>query len=136
MVLSIFFLMRILVAISTACAVGLHWILLQSVAWLGMVVIYTQQEASLLEGLSKTFDGAHPCALCLAIREVQNREGGKHLPGTPLARMEIKITMLFAEVDAWNLPELPPSDPRYPAWRLGSPVTLSVSPLEKPPRWA
>lgn len=49
-----------------ACALGLHWSLLQSVAWVGMVVSYSH-DASLGEALEKTFDGKHPCALCKTI---------------------------------------------------------------------
>jgi hypothetical protein len=55
-------------------SIGLHWTVLQSVAWCGMVITYSQG-ASLKEGLAKTFDGKHPCALCKQI--AQGRQGEK-----------------------------------------------------------
>jgi len=42
---------------------GGHWMALQSVAWLTMVIDYSKQ-TTLGDALEKTFDGAHPCALC------------------------------------------------------------------------
>ena len=37
-------------------SLGLHWALLQSIAWVGMIASYSRV-ASLAEALSKTFDG-------------------------------------------------------------------------------
>jgi hypothetical protein len=42
---------------------GGHWVVLQSVAWGGMVIKYSQ-DVPLAEAVAKTFDGAHPCSLC------------------------------------------------------------------------
>lgn len=47
---------------------GLHWILLQSVAWTAMIVSFSAQ-GTLGEALEKTFDGEHPCALCQAVQQ-------------------------------------------------------------------
>ena len=41
---------------------------LQSVAWMGMMVNYSQG-APIAEALAKTFSGAHPCELCKAVKE-------------------------------------------------------------------
>ena len=62
-------------AIATALAftIGLHWGFLQSVAWLGMVVSYSQHDG-IGEALEKTFDGKHPCSLCKAIAEGKKSE--------------------------------------------------------------
>lgn len=51
----------------------MHWALFQSVAWLGMVVSYSQ-DAPLKEALVKTFDGRHPCALCKQIAKGKQSE--------------------------------------------------------------
>lgn len=51
----------------------MHWALLQTVAWTGMVISYSQR-ASLEEAVSKTFDGKHPCALCKAIQKGRAEE--------------------------------------------------------------
>jgi hypothetical protein len=50
------------------CSLGLHWAVLQTVAWTGMMISYSRQ-ASFTEAVSKTFDGKHPCSLCQAIQK-------------------------------------------------------------------
>jgi hypothetical protein len=51
----------------------MHWTLLQTVAWTGMVISYSQR-APLREAISKTFDGKHPCVLCKAIQNGRAEE--------------------------------------------------------------
>ena len=50
-------------------SIGLPWMLVQSVAWLGMAVTYTAESGSWIQGLSDTFDGNHPCPLCKAVQK-------------------------------------------------------------------
>ena len=45
---------------------GGHWAALQVTAWVGMLVKYSQAEGVQV-GISKTFDGKHPCDLCVSI---------------------------------------------------------------------
>ena len=45
-------------------SIGAQWVVLQSAAWVGMAVSYSVKAGSVSEGLSKTFDGAHPCPMC------------------------------------------------------------------------
>lgn len=45
---------------------GTHWVALQTVAWAGMIVCYSEK-APLKTALAETFDGNHPCPLCKAI---------------------------------------------------------------------
>lgn len=54
-------------------SLGLHWALLQSVAWVGMVVSYSQQD-SLSTALEKTFDGRHACKLCRVVEAGRSAE--------------------------------------------------------------
>jgi hypothetical protein len=54
-------------------SLGLHWALLQTVAWTGMIVSYSRQ-ASFTQAVSKTFDGKHPCCLCKAIQKSRAEE--------------------------------------------------------------
>ena len=49
--------------LALAATVGLHWALLQTVAWVGMVAAYSQ-EGTVLSAIKKTFDGQHPCRIC------------------------------------------------------------------------
>ncbi len=57
-----------LVVLTLVLSLGLHWAVLQSVAWAGMLVKYSQ-DASFSEAWSKTFDGQHPCKLCTSIQK-------------------------------------------------------------------
>jgi hypothetical protein len=59
---------KLLTAIALAGSIGLHLAFLQSAAWIGMMITYSQ-EAPLTEALSKTFDGKHPCSLCKRIEK-------------------------------------------------------------------
>jgi len=52
---------------------GMHWVVLQSVAWLGMAVTYSH-ETCFTEALAKTFDGRHPCKLCKFVAENEKSE--------------------------------------------------------------
>jgi hypothetical protein len=54
---------RIATIIALCCAIGLHWVALQSFAWTGMLIEYSKR-APLCQAIAQTFDGAHPCSLC------------------------------------------------------------------------
>jgi len=47
-------------------SLGAHWAVLQSVAWVSMFVTYSRT-APVCEALIKTFDGRHPCGLCVFV---------------------------------------------------------------------
>jgi hypothetical protein len=54
---------RLITICALCCAIGLHWVALQSIAWTAMIVDYSKS-ASLCQAIKQTFDGAHPCSLC------------------------------------------------------------------------
>ena len=68
-------------------SLGLHWTLLQTVAWTGMLLTYSRG-TSLSEAVTKTFDGQHPCALCKFVRdgraEEKEQEQQQLKPGSKL----------------------------------------------------
>ena len=64
---------RMVIALALASSIGLHWTVLQVVAWAGMIVSYSQ-EAPLGEAVVKTFDGEHPCNLCKQIAKGKQSE--------------------------------------------------------------
>ena len=47
---------------------GLHWTLIQSVAFVGMAVRYSQNDP-LPTALSKTFNGQNPCSICILVKD-------------------------------------------------------------------
>jgi hypothetical protein len=52
---------------------GGHLAVLQVTAWVGMLVKYSEAEGVEV-GISKTFDGKHPCSLCLSIAKNKQTE--------------------------------------------------------------
>lgn len=64
----------LIVAMFAAC--GGHWVVLRSVAWSSMMLEYSRT-ASWNSALKKTFDGKHPCSMCVSIEKVQKSEGKK-----------------------------------------------------------
>jgi hypothetical protein len=57
---------KFLVIAALVLTTGAQWTVLQSVAWVGMIVRYSET-APLKVALADTFDGKHPCCLCKAI---------------------------------------------------------------------
>jgi hypothetical protein len=54
---------RIVTIGAVCCAIGLHWVALQSFAWISMLIEYSKR-APLCQAIVQTFDGDHPCSLC------------------------------------------------------------------------
>jgi hypothetical protein len=103
---------------------GFHWGLLQSAAWVGMVVNYSCQ-GSLKDAMSKTFDGQHPCPLCKLVRE------GKKSEKKPEAQSDVKKIDLFtAQALVFNFPSRPV--PSFPDLFLT--ISRIEAPLLPPPR--
>ncbi len=67
-------------------SIGAQWVVLQSVAWIGMAVSYSVETGSLSDGLSMTFDGEHPCPLCCAIEVGTESEDEQ-----PYNTVEVKV---------------------------------------------
>lgn len=67
---------RFTTVIVLVLSLGLHWAVLQTVAWTGMVVSYSR-DATFSEAVSRTFDGEHPCPMCKVIKQGQAEERGQ-----------------------------------------------------------
>ncbi len=96
---------RILVLLAAVQILGGHWAVLQSVAWVKMVVAYSQDE-SLPVAIAKTFDGTHPCDLCKVVTAGRDAEGK-----SPIAKDVLKFKFEAVVARAISLPP-PPSAPR------------------------
>lgn len=80
-----------LVVVALCLSLGVHWALLQSLAWTGMLLSWSQ-EVSLVEAVKNTFDGEHPCPLCKAVES-----GQKELPKTaPIERVKLDAVLASA----------------------------------------
>jgi len=73
---------RVGVGALLALVVGLHWGVLQTVAWSTMFIGYSQ-ELAIEEALHATFDASTPCALCRVVRDAGERTGDDRAPEPP-----------------------------------------------------
>ena len=48
--------------------------ILQITAWVGMIPAYTLSTGSFIEAVKETFDGEHPCSLCIVVQELNESE--------------------------------------------------------------
>jgi hypothetical protein len=78
-----------LVVAMLALTLGVQWTVLQSVAWVGMIVHYSC-DGSLQQAMVKTFDGQHPCPLCKLVR------AGSHSDNKPATQPTTTRFDLFA----------------------------------------
>jgi len=114
--------------VALSLSLGVHWIALQSIAWTTMLMV-NARHTCLSEALAKTFDGAHPCALCYAVADGHKPEKKSELPGS-LGKVDLICTTRGVKLlppwvtfdfpfETYSVPELsfsPPSPPpRSPA---------------------
>jgi len=116
---------RIATIFALCCAIGLHWIALQSLAWTTMIIDYANR-APLRQAITETFDGAHPCSLCHAVNTGKNSEKKSDLQ-SPAP----KIDMICV---ARALRLLPPFRPFEFAAAKFSLIERRYSPPVPPPR--
>ncbi|PYK23151.1 MAG: hypothetical protein DME59_17920 [Verrucomicrobia bacterium] len=114
---------RVITIFALCCAIGLHWIALQSLAWTTMVIDYSKREP-LCQAIAQTFDGAHPCSLCKMVNKAKSTERKSDLqPLTPkidmicargtVAVVHPSIDFEYASCDfslseTWQTPPVPP----------------------------
>jgi hypothetical protein len=105
--------------------VGGHWAVLQATAWVGMLVKYSEAEG-VETGISKTFDGKHPCSLCLSIAKNKQTEKKQ---SSQLAAAKV---YLIAHTQRWTL------RPPHHSWCFRNPIarllSCDTSPSVPPPR--
>src|SRR5437764_11972950 len=107
------------------CAIGLHWIALQSLAWTTMIIDYSKR-APLCQAITQTFDGAHPCSLCHVVGKGKNSEKKQDLD-SPAS----KIDMICASFATGIVQPFVPFE--YPAGDFFS-FEFGLSPPVPPPR--
>ncbi len=95
---------RLMILAALMVSIGGQWMVLQGVAWLGMAVTYSVETGSVSSGLSKTFDGEHPCPLCKAVKKGSQEErdpaapsgsSGKSLAGSKAEMCSFESIRLF-----------------------------------------
>jgi hypothetical protein len=78
--------------------------LVQEVAWVKMLATYTQDQG-LARALVQTFDGNHPCELCVKASEIRTDEGKKDPAERPNERRLLQLA--WAEMVPARLLVLP-----------------------------
>ena len=115
----------------TVCAlvvlIGGHWFALQSAAWLGMAVSFSQTE-SVSVALQKTFNGQHPCKLCKIVKAGQAAEKKQDLP-----KLEVKMDF---QLVAGSCGLFPPRPLRHFTPFLAGPELGARAPALPPPKSA
>ena len=94
-----------MVAVALVLSIGLHWPLLQSVAWVNMIVSFARQDG-FEQAVVKTFSGRHPCKLCKLVEE--GRKAEKKKSSTTLLKKQLD---LFCTLPAPILFHVPASQP-------------------------
>ena len=118
---------RWLAVVTLTFALGGHWAVLQSVAWMTMVAEYSQT-APLKEALVKTFNGKHPCSICKFVDSGKRSE----------QRHEIQklLTKLDFFLAATRVTLYPPSHAPLQAFLTRSAGARNEAPPTPPPRSA
>ncbi len=118
---------RFLLVAALMVSIGAQWAVLQSAAWVGMAVSYSLHEGSVTEGLSKTFDGRHPCALCDVV--TKGKQSEKKDPVESASKVKLTLFsqthMIFAVVPSGH--HFAPAENEAALRRL-------ISPPVPPPR--
>ena len=88
---------NILLALAILGATNGHWAVLQTVAWTRMLADFSRT-ASFETAIVKTFDGQHPCKMCVQIKQGKDAENadGKDLP---LKQVSLKIDFFLAPAE-------------------------------------
>jgi hypothetical protein len=96
------------VVLAVVFATGSHWFFLQSIAWLGMAVDFSRTEP-IAVALEKTFNGQHPCSLCLVVDEGRKAEKQADLQ-TPQIKLDFfcERTAPLTELPAPFVRPVPP----------------------------
>ena len=116
---------KFIVVVALVTTTGLHWAMLQSVAWTTMLADNLRTQ-SLTEAVTHTFDGEHPCCLCKAIAAGRKSEQKKEFTA-PLQKLE------FPPVKE-NFVLIAPSSFQLLPLENSSAKSLAQKPLLQPPR--
>jgi hypothetical protein len=121
---------QVVVVLSLCVSIGLHWVVLQSAAWVGMAVSYSV-EKGVVQGISETFDGEHPCPMCKLVNEgVKSEQAPTDGQTPPSKTKELKLTLALVSVPTFVFPSEIPQ-----AWSTVSSIASArhERPLTPPP---
>jgi hypothetical protein len=116
------------VTLALVLSIGLQWVLVQAVAWTGMVVHYAEG-GDIAAALEQTFDGEHPCQYCLLIEREMHGDLDDDSKQESKAK---KLELALPEVERfiWSVPA------EVLKWRpwAAEPVRVMIEADDPPPR--
>ncbi|MDP1591959.1 MAG: hypothetical protein Q8M07_29635 [Prosthecobacter sp.] len=119
---------RWIMVLGLMVSIGLHTVVIQSAAWAGMLVSYSLEKGSVAQGVSETFDGAHPCPLCKLAKTTESAPADdKQAP-----EGKLKLHLIADAVPAIVISAPPP--PVYPVRAEARLHVLNHTPDTPPPR--
>lgn len=121
-----------MVVIGLCLSIGLQWAAIQSVAWMSMAVSYSVEKGSVVEGLSDTFDGDHPCPLCKVVEKgIEAGNESKDGQTAPEKTKEMKLTLALVSIPQFVFPSVESN-----SWSTTScsAITLRERPVTPPPQ--
>jgi hypothetical protein len=102
---------RVAVAIVLALSIGVQWPLLQSIAWVNMLVSFSARDG-IQAAVVKTFDGKHPCKLCHFVSEGKQTEKKKDQAQQNLKKLDLLLAAVgefdFHHEKFFTYPEIHP----------------------------
>ena len=116
---------KIFLVLSLVAMLGAHWALLQTVAWTTMLADNLHAH-SLAESMIHTFDGKHPCPICMAIAAGKKTEN-KSEAVSPTLKLEFPPVTEHFVLIAPSRFELLPLENSFAK-------SLAQKPLLRPPR--
>ena len=111
--------------VAVLMATGTHWVVLQSIAWTGMLA-ENLHSSSLPKAIACTFDGKHPCCLCKEI--AKNKQSEKK------SDLQVELGKLEFPYTKFDFNFCPPSDFRELRAGDESGPVLTHAPPKPPPR--
>ena len=121
---------RWMMVIALMVSIGLHTVVIQSAAWAGMLVSYSMQKGSVVQAVSDTFDGEHPCPLCQLAKKTESAPADDQQ--APKADGKLKMHLIADSAPAIVISAPPPHV--FPDRTEVRAFVLSQSPDTPPPR--
>lgn len=100
---------KLLLVMALTLSLGLHWMFLQTVAWTGMMVKYSQT-VTVEQAINWTFDGSHACKLCKLVQEGSKSRTNKTAEQAPVLKVKClpPISLVFLRPSELSVPSRVP----------------------------
>jgi hypothetical protein len=115
--------LRVLLAAALLYGSGAHWLLVQGAAWAGMVAARSGRN-SVAQALTTTFDGKHPCRVCLIVKRGSDADSSPRAaseapsvdfafvsPPSVVPSPMTAVASFETPASFFSIPRVPPSPP-------------------------